>query len=231
MSDKKYQFLRICEMMIYLDFMTQSHVYGLGSHDSGRDVLITYQLLPESHKWSHRIHEIYDPIRTDLAQVTELKFVWGKGEPEPEQTFLPELRQTVKVGEVVRILHANYLNPSGHLSLFTTQHGAINQSTEIPPNLTGSYITYYRNGRIRSKYYAIDGQKTHEFGYRDTCFNPLHYAWTFEANLIREYVYNLNENPIAQYIIVNGQIRTQSIYHPGDKPQSIYLLHASDNSI
>jgi hypothetical protein len=99
-------------------------------------------------------------------------------------------------------------------------------TTELPPNYTGSRIHYYPNGRIREKHYLVNGYRTHTFGYNNNEFNSLYYTWVFEQDpkVIREYIYNAQENPIAQYVIDSeSKITSKIIYDRTNYLSSIYL--------
>ena len=74
----------------------------------------------------------------------------------------------------------------------------------------------------------MGGQKTNTFGYYNNEFNSLYYAWQFEQNsnqtfpVVREYIYNQYENPVAQFIIKNGKIINKTIYDKTNYIESIY---------
>lgn len=213
-----------------------NHGYKLGYYkqQSGRirEAIISIELIKNSKIVDERSHEIFDFIKTDLAKITKIEGLNGE---KVEIAYLikkPELKYDIKEGEIVRFKHCEFkeiLPDHSYIGFYTTKIGALNDSMEVPKRYTGVIAHNYRNGRIKERYYYVNGDKTHTFGYYDNDFNSLYYTWQFEYNskktfpTIREYIYNQQENPIAQFIISNNKITNKTIYDKTNHIESIYL--------
>lgn len=206
--------------------------YKLGHYKSNtghlRNAIIKIKLLEKSKVIDERQHEIYDHLKTNLAQILSIENSEGE---KIESAYLiknPELKHEIKEGEIIRFMHAKFSENQpdiSYLRFYSTKTGALNYSKEIPAQLTGVRYHYYKNGRIKEKHYYVNGFKTYTFGYYDNDFNSLHYNWTYNQkdSNIREYIYNKNENPIAQYVINKFDIIDKVIYDKGHPNGSIYL--------
>ena len=220
--------------------------YKLGYYklpnDSIKEVLIHVELIDSSKLVDERQHEIYDFLKTDVSKITKIESLYG--EQKIDDTIpiyivkTPNLKYDVKEGELIRFKHSEFreiIPDFSYIAFYTTKTGALNNSIEVPKEYTGIQMYYYPNGRIKEKHYYVNGYKTHTFGYYNTEFNSLHYTWVAEQknSNIREYIYNLQENPVAQYIIANDVIINKTIYDRSDYFNSIYLdkISASKNPL
>ncbi len=198
-----------------------------------REALLHIETLPASKLVDQRRHEVYDLIKTDLMKILKIETIAGAKLETAFLTKKPELKYDVKVGEIIRFKHSDFTETCGDVSYFTfytTKIGALNQSKEIQGDFTGSIFYYYDNGRVREKHHYANGVKATVIGYYDNSFNALHYSWQFDQQpnqtfpMIREYIYNIQENPVAQYLIHEGKIINQKIFHEkGGSVESIYL--------
>lgn len=217
--------------------------YRLGYYKSSsgriREVLIHVQLLHSSKLVDERQHEIYDFLKTDLIKIIKIENPIGEQIPSNISIYLtksPELKYDIKEGEIVRFKHSDFkeaLPDVSYIAFYNTKCGALNNSTEVPNDYTGSKIYYYPNGLIKEKHYYVSGYKTHVFGHYKNEFSSLHYTWVFEQKFsqafptIREYVYNIQENPVAQYIIDNSKIINKVIYDKTNYIKSVYLAKSN----
>ncbi len=201
-------------------------------HHKTKEVLIYIEILESSKIIDNRQHEIYDFIKTDIVKIVKIEGLDGSIFENAYFVKDPEFKYDVKQGEIVRFKHSEFTNETpdqSYISFYTTKTGALNNSSEIDKDQNGTKIYYYKNAKIKEKIYYVLGSKTHIFGYYDNEFNSLHYTWTIQRYVdqifptIREYIYNQQENPIAQYIINEGKITKKIIYDHSDNNDSIYL--------
>jgi len=218
------------------DKTIEGYKLGYYKQASGRirEAMITLEILTSSKLIDERQHEIYDFLKTDLVKILKIESLYVDNRIDSAYIYRKgqELQYEVKVGEIVRFKHSDFKDPqpdNAYISVFTSKAGALNGSREAPSNFTGTRLYYYPNGRLKEKHYYVAGFKTHTYGYYNSEFNPMNFCWTFESRtnqtfpIIREYLYNLNENPIAQYIIHEGRITNKTVYLPNERSDSIYL--------
>jgi hypothetical protein len=211
--------------------------YKLGFYKmpSGRikEAILQVETLPASKLIDQRCHEVYDLMKTDLMKINKIETIAGEKLETAFLTKKPELKYDIKVGEIIRFKHSDFTETIPDVSYFTfytTRIGALNQSKEVASDFTGSLAYYYDNGKLKEKHHYANGIKVTVFGYYDNSFNALNYSWQFDQQpnqtfpMIREYIYSIQENPIAQYLIHEGKIVNQNIYNvKGGCTDSIYL--------
>ncbi len=221
---------------MYKDFAQTLHVgYKLGYYtqpNNGRirEVLIELEILTTSQIKDNRMNEIYDYMKTDLARVRSIK---NLTEDEITNAYLTrKLQHEISVGDIIRFKNPKFeeiVPDTSYIAYYTTKTGALNYVTEVGPNYTGDKMRHYRNGKIKEKHYYVNGFKTHTFGYYNNDFNSLHYTWKFTQLSgqtfpeVREYIYNQQENPIAQFLISEGRITKKTIYDKTNYIKSFYL--------
>ena len=199
-----------------------------------KEALIEIELLDDSKLVDERHHEIYDFLKTDLAKIVKIQGIDGSKVDVAYIVKKPELKYDIKEGEIIRFKFPEFeeiLPDYSYIAFYTTKTGAINSGNEVDNNYTGTKIQHQTNGNIKEKHYYVSGSKTHTFGYYNNDFNSLHYSWTFEQSsnktfpTIREYIYNQQENPVAQYVIIEGKIANKTIYDRTSNVDSIYLQY------
>lgn len=207
-----------------------------------KEALIQIEILESSKVCDERSHEIFDYLKTDLCKINKIEAINGD---KIENVFIskrPELKYDVKVGELIRFKHSEFkeiLPDISYIAFYTTKTGALNNLTNIHDNIpltyTGSRLIYYKNGKIKDKYYYVNGLKMQAFGYYNNDFNSLQYSWTYNRTpgqiypTIREYVYDKNEQPTAQYKIQNKKIIDKCIYDKSGVADSLYILYGMDD--
>ena len=209
--------------------------YKLGYHKQPNgltlEAMIQLELMSDSVIIDERQHEIYDFVKTDIAKIIKIQGLNGEKFDTVYLVKEPELKYDIKEGEIIRFKHCEFgeiLPDHSYIAFYTTKTGALNNSTQVPYNYQGAILHYYKNGRMKYKYYYVNGKKTHTFGYYNNEFNSLHYTWQFENDLgysfpiVREYIYNEQENPIAQFIISDGKIMKKNFYNKINHIESIY---------
>lgn len=213
-----------------------NHGYKLGYYKQSngriREAIIQIELLKNSQLVDERQHEIYDFLKTDLAKIVKIESLVGEKIEKAYLLKTPDLKYDVNEEEIIRFKHSEFkevIPDHTYIGFYTTKIGALNNSSENGENFTGTRLFYLKNGKMKEKHYYISGTKTHTFGYYNNEFNSLHYTWSFEQKpnqaflTVREYIYNLQENPIAQFVIDQGKITTKKIYDKTDYIHSLYI--------
>lgn len=197
-----------------------------------QEAIITIELFDSSKVIDNRVNEIYDFMRTDLARIKNIVDLNGQTINSAYLICTPELKHEVFKDEIISFKNPNFYRTVpdvGYISYYTTKLGVMNESYEVIKGFNGVRYYYYRNGNIKEKHYYCDGFRTHTFGYYNNCYNALHYSWTFmqESNeafpRIREYIYNQQENPVAQFVILQNKLIKKQIYDRTNYVKSIYL--------
>jgi hypothetical protein len=190
------------------------------------------ELLEHSKIADQRQHEIYDTLRTNLARIVALKTATGTDISEgflEKSSIDPFVAHGVKVGSILRVKHADLTDEKKCIQFYSTREGVMNISCHVPAGYTGSKVWYYPNGRLREKHYVINGIKLCVLGFYDNLFNTLKYNWTYELYpneafpIVREYLYNEQENPMAQHIIKEGRVISKMVYDRTYSTESLFL--------
>jgi len=190
------------------------------------------ELLDNSKVIDQRQHEIYDTLRTNLVRVVAIKNINGTELPEAyldKSNSDPFVTNMIKVGSVLRVKHADFTDEKKCITFHSTREGVMNLTQYVPTLYNGCKMWYYKNGHLREKHYIINGLKVFVLGFYDNLFNTLKYTWTFEMYpneafpVIREYLYNEQENPLAQYVIKEGRIVSKFVYDRTHSIESQFL--------